>query len=124
MAPTVYIETTIPSYYFETRRTLRARAWRDATRRWWARHRHAFELPTSPFVLNELAAPPPRKASRCLGLLAGVKGLEFVDAVERAIEAYIANRLMPAVAGAIPALPTRCRPVRHATRMPTRSGPA
>jgi hypothetical protein len=45
----VYVETTIPSYYFETRTSLQVRAWKAATRHWWRHYRSAFDLVTSQF---------------------------------------------------------------------------
>ena len=54
MKPTVYIETSIPSFYYEIRTepTLVARkAW---TRQWWDHQRHDYILVTSEAVLEEL----------------------------------------------------------------------
>ena len=63
--PTVYIETTIPSYYFETRTSPEAIAWRGATLRWWDEYRGGYDLVTSGFVLAELRDAPPTKAAAC-----------------------------------------------------------
>lgn len=93
---TVYIETSIPSYYFETRRSIQAVAWREATRRWWSRHRHRFELVTSAFVLNELAKAPAAKATGASVLLRGVEVLPNPAGIDEIISAYIRHRLMPA----------------------------
>lgn len=64
----VYIETTIPSYYFESRRTAQAVAWHDATRKWWDLYRPRYELVTSRFVLAELSLAPASKAKNLLAL--------------------------------------------------------
>jgi hypothetical protein len=40
---TVYIETSIPSYYWETRSSPVAVAWRKTTREWWDPHRHKYD---------------------------------------------------------------------------------
>lgn len=93
--PRVYIETTIPSYYFETRTTATAVAWRKATREWWAQA-STFELVTSRFVLNELSLAPPSKRDDCLALLRGVRVLPEPDRVALVIREYIRHALMPA----------------------------
>ena len=60
----VYIETTIPSFYLETRQDPRSIAWRDATRDWWDNHRGRYEIVTSSLVLRELRqAPAPKSES-------------------------------------------------------------
>jgi hypothetical protein len=68
---TVYIETTIPSYYHETRTDLRVLAWREITREWWNLCRGRYQLLTSRFVLRELAATPSPKAEQTAGLAPG-----------------------------------------------------
>jgi predicted nucleic acid-binding protein len=95
----VYVETTIPSYYFETRSTPQIVAWRTATRQWWDNHRDDYELFTSRFVLAELARAPKRKARDALALLKGVELLDEPPGLEEVVEYYIEHRLMPAEAG-------------------------
>ena len=69
MMPTVYIETTVPSYYHETRRSPMAAAWRAATRRWWDECRQGYQLFTSPYVFAEFGLAPRGKGSRIIALL-------------------------------------------------------
>jgi hypothetical protein len=99
MTRTVYIETTIPSYYHETRRTVTARAWREATRRWWSMQRQQYRLVTSRFVLTELRRSPPAKSSRALALMAGVEVLPEPAELDAVTTYYIEQRAMPAEAG-------------------------
>jgi hypothetical protein len=64
MKPRVYIETTIPSFYFETRSAPDMVARREWTRQWWNEDRASYELVTSEVVLDELrAGQHPHKAS-------------------------------------------------------------
>jgi hypothetical protein len=77
--PRVYVETTIPSFYHETRTTPEIVARRDWTRRWWDGAGERYELVTSPAVLDELAQGPPNRAGGWLSLLAGLPVLT-VDA--------------------------------------------
>ncbi len=94
----VYIETSIPSYYFETRPTARARLWREITREWWDRHRQTYALSTSVFVLAELRKAPSRKASQAVALLEGIPLLTEPAGLNDVIRYYIDHRLMPAEA--------------------------
>jgi hypothetical protein len=97
--PSVYIETTIPSFYFETRQSATIESWREATRRWWDHYRRHYQLVTSELVLLELAAAPGPKASAAKALLQDVPLLEPVRGLDEVIDFYIQHRLMPAGAG-------------------------
>lgn len=96
---TVYIETSIPSYYHESRSDPTALAWRAATRQWWDLHRDRYHLLTSQFVLAELSLAPAPKGSKCLSLLQGIQLLELPKGLEEVVEYYMEHRLMPAEAG-------------------------
>lgn len=91
----VYIETTIPSYYFETRKNAEAVAWRLTTVRWWQRARDAFELVTSSVVDAELDAAPSVKAQSCKRLIATLPRLDVNAEVTQVAKEYIAQRLVP-----------------------------
>ena len=94
--PSVYIETSIPSFYFETRRSPTVVSWREATRRWWDVHRSQYSLCTSALVHNELARAPAAKAQRAMGLLDGVPLLGPLPAMADVVQFYVEHRLMPA----------------------------
>ena len=53
MKPSVYIETTIPSFYFESRPEPEMVARRQWTRDWWDNHRSNYELLTSKSALGQ-----------------------------------------------------------------------
>ncbi len=91
----VYIETTIPSYYTETRRTPQVLAWREITREWWDNYR----LCTSRFVLAELLDAPPPKSRRAMDLLRHVSVLDEPKELAAVADYYITQRAMPAEAG-------------------------
>lgn len=97
--PSVYIESSIPSYYHETRNEPQIIAWRDATRRWWDEFSSRFELCTSVLTLNELAAGPPEKAALCIDMLRGQRVLDELPGTGELIDFYVAQRLMPTGAG-------------------------
>lgn len=54
MQPSVYIETTIPSFYHEGRPEPEMVARRDWTHDWWDHHRTQDDVCTSEAVLEEL----------------------------------------------------------------------
>jgi hypothetical protein len=56
MKPRVYVETTIPSFYFEVRKEPEMVARRHWTREWWDRRREGYTAVTSIPVLDELEA--------------------------------------------------------------------
>lgn len=93
--PTVYIETTIPSYYFETRRSEQVGAWRSVTRAWWDGYRFRYRLVTSRFVLAELAEAPGAKATHAARLLDEVEILDEPPELVALAEFYVQQRAMP-----------------------------
>ena len=93
MKPTVYIETTVPSYYYDERATLAVDI--ERTRTWWDRERADYECFISPVVLDELSAGHYRAQSQCLSLVESLPLLSVADEVLEIAEAYRARRLMP-----------------------------
>ena len=93
MKPTVYIETTIPSYYCDDRTTLAREIAR--TREWWDDERGDYECFISPLVVDELAGGAYPTQSACLALLEGIPLLVVEPEVLDIAEAYRARRLMP-----------------------------
>jgi len=93
--PTVYIETTIPSYYHETRTDVRTLAWRAATRVWWNQYRKAYEPVTSAITLGEVRAAPPPKARLMEPMIAEMRMLGDHSRLIEVARAYRENRLLP-----------------------------
>ena len=54
MRPSVYIETTIHSFYFDGWPELEMVVRREWTRDWWDNHRSSYDLATSDAVADEL----------------------------------------------------------------------
>jgi len=93
--PSVYIETSIPSVYYETRKTPQAIAWRQATRQWWDRQGANYELVTSSSVILEASAAPDRKARAMVRMLSDLHQLPFDARIQEIAEYYIRHRVMP-----------------------------
>jgi hypothetical protein len=91
----IYVETSIPSFYFETRTSPEAAVMRDWTRVWWDKHRHEHDLCTGDAVLAELSNAPSPKREQTLELIGGVRRLEFSAELEEILAAYWAHKLMP-----------------------------
>lgn len=92
---TVYIETTIPSLYFDERpdaKTVARRAW---TREWWDNHRHEYKLVSSLAVMEELSrGNHPRKPDK-LQMMESVEILPVTESSVRAVEVYVERYVMP-----------------------------
>jgi len=93
---TLYVETSIPSFYFEVRSEPAMVARRDWTRQWWDSLLIVDELVTSPAVVDELTRGDFPGKEGALALMKALPVLEITDAVGEIVEAYIAHQLMPA----------------------------
>ncbi len=91
----VYVETTIPSFYHETRPDPEIVARRTWTRQWWSTANEKYDLATSVGVLNELNNGPPDRSQEWLDLLAGLPLLPVSPAVMDVVDIYVSRRLMP-----------------------------
>ena len=95
MKPTVYIETTIPSFYYETRKDPESQARKSWTEEWWKYHRTRYECFTSLATINELRRGLHPKRQAKVEMVGNLPRLEISDAVQEIVEIYIANTLMP-----------------------------
>lgn len=95
MRPRVYVETTIPSFYYEVRPEPEMVARRRWTREWWDRFSLGYELTTSQAVLDELAAGDYPSKPKVLALAEGIAILPFEPAIVEIVEAYIVHKVMP-----------------------------
>lgn len=94
--PRAYVETTIPSFYFEVRSAPEIVARRDWTRRWWSTASGRYELVTSGAVLDELAGGLPERSAERLALVRELPLLAVSPAIAEIVQVYIRHRLMPA----------------------------
>jgi len=91
----IYVETTIPSFYFEVRTEPNMIARREWTKQWWDRAHGREELVTSEAVLGELGRGDHPHRDDCLGLLEGLGLLQIDHAIAETVEAYVAHHVMP-----------------------------
>lgn len=92
---TVYIETTIPSAYFERRPQPTLMARREWTRRWWDEHRSRYDLVTSTSVRDELSQGNHPDKTEKLALIGELEILEFSPAISDIVQVYLNHFIMP-----------------------------
>jgi predicted nucleic acid-binding protein len=94
MKKTVYIETSVPSFYYETRKDARSVSWRDTTRLWWKQYRLFYQPVSSSFVVLELEkSNHPRQAEKT-ALMRDVERLNHLPIIDDIVSVYIENRLV------------------------------
>ena len=82
MKKRVYIETSVPSFYVETRTEPDMIARRDWTREWWDYQRKYYELVTSLAVIEELERGVHPNREEALQLIADLPLLPNVEAID------------------------------------------
>ena len=92
---TVYIETTIPSMYFNTRsaRILVTRG--EQTKKWWDAQRQNYELFTSAAVIEELSRGAHPSRDDKIHLLAAVPELLITRELHEIAAFYCRQKMMP-----------------------------
>ena len=92
---TVYIETSIPSFYYEIRQEPEMVARRSWTRAWWNQYRDRYEIVTSEGVMAELEEGEYPNQADAVALMSGFPRLDMPDEIADIVDTYIANHLMP-----------------------------
>ena len=96
MKPTLYLETTIPSYYAARPvRDVIVLAHQEITRVWREQRLSLFDVYIPPVVLEEVRQGASEPAGRRLELLARFPVLEATLAIERLAEKYMTNLELP-----------------------------
>lgn len=91
----VYIETSIPSFYHEDRTDVATMARQEWTCQWWDNYRHDFELFSSGAVIEELQNGEYAKKEKCLSLLNDIALLRIEAEIAEITDTYIKHKLMP-----------------------------
>jgi len=95
MNQTIYIETTIPSSYYDERPEPEMVARKHWTQQWWDGLRDQYMLFTSVAVLDELGRGSHPGQDRKLTLVEGLPLLEITREVVEIAEVYIERYVMP-----------------------------
>jgi predicted nucleic acid-binding protein len=94
MRRTVYIETTVPSFYAETRTEPAMIARRESTRLWWTEEAPRYDLHVSALVLSELADGDYPGKAEALALVGELPVLDIVPEIEDIAAVYVRKQLM------------------------------
>lgn len=85
--PRVYVESTIPSFYYEVRTAPEIVARREWTRQWWSIAHERYELVSSPAVLDELTGGLPERSAERLSLVNSLPLLVIEPAIVGIVQA-------------------------------------
>jgi hypothetical protein len=91
----VYIETTIPSFYFNSRSDHEAIARCNWTKEWWDNHSHLYEKVTSLAVIAELEHGNHPNKQEKLNLVSELPLLSVTDEIREIVSVYIRKKIMP-----------------------------
>jgi predicted nucleic acid-binding protein len=94
MKKTVYIETTIPSFYYEDRQLAKMHSWRESTRKWWDVYRQFYQPVSSSFVIMELQRRKHPYQAEKIALLDSIELLDHLPIIDEIVQKYIENKLV------------------------------
>jgi hypothetical protein len=97
MKPTVYLDATIPSFYYDERPGAIIQAWREITVQFWQEAEHHYDLFVSDETIRELRdiGYPAAKRKRCLDLVVNLPRLVLTDEITDLAAFYIREGVMP-----------------------------
>lgn len=95
MKQKIYIETTIPSFYYETRTETEMVAMREWTQNWWNNQQHHYDLVTSIPVIEELENGDHPSKQATLELISKLPILPIHEEIEEVVEEYVTHYIMP-----------------------------
>lgn len=93
MNKTVYLDTTIPSYYFDKRDSLKYPC--EITRKWWDEESRYYDLFLSLVTIAELNRGNYPQKKNIINFVSSIKQLKPNDEIDQIAEYYIENTLMP-----------------------------
>jgi predicted nucleic acid-binding protein len=99
MSTLIYVETTIPSFYSETRTEIEVTVRRKWTHEWWDKPKPDQRLVTSVVVFEELEKiPDAARREESLALVRPLEELDYTAEVAEIAAVYLQHKLMPAEA--------------------------
>ena len=91
----VYIETSIPSFYYTLRTDIESRAMKSWTRKWWNQYADQFTLVSSLAVIEELGDGTSEKTQDRINLVENLEMLSISPRIHRITQIYIDKLIMP-----------------------------
>ncbi|MBI4026391.1 MAG: type II toxin-antitoxin system VapC family toxin [Verrucomicrobia bacterium] len=99
MKPTLYLESTIPSYLTAwASRDLIIAGNQQVTREWWRKRKDDFAIYVSELVLLEIADGDPQAAAERLEAIKGFGILQVTKQVDEIVHDLLANKILPSKA--------------------------
>lgn len=95
MTAKIYLETSIPSFYYEVRPEPEMVARKSWTRQWWKEKRKNYEIFTSEAVINELNSGDYPNKKKILNLVEHLQFLPIESEIAEIVTAYIQYKVMP-----------------------------
>lgn len=95
MRKTVYIETSIFSFYYDQRPSAAVVAMRDWTRKWWDLKRNDYEVVTGTAVLAELDVGTMPHRQKAFKMALTVPAIAIDVGLEDIVNMYIQHKVMP-----------------------------
>lgn len=95
MRKRVYIETTIPSFYYSRREDVESLARKSWTRQWWDECSSGFSLVASAAVIAELQRGKTDMVEDRINLLGDVELLSITEEIEEIAQIYVDKMVMP-----------------------------
>ena len=93
MKKSVYIDTTIPCYYYDERDIIKL--FKDVTRNWWDNERDKFDLFVSAMTIDELEEGNYPHKEDIKNLVENIAVLSVTPEIKRYVDVYIKNFVMP-----------------------------
>lgn len=93
MREKVYLDTTIPSYYFDERQSLSV--FIEITKKWWSEMSGSYDIFISDAVLQELHEGNYPKKDEIFNFTSSLQLLKEVKEIEQIVEFYVENFVMP-----------------------------
>ncbi len=90
---TVYLDTTIPSYYFDNRESMIT--WQAATQQWWQNEKQNYRLFISDVTLTELSEGSYPNKFSVIELIKNIEVLQTNEEIYNIAERYVKEKLMP-----------------------------
>ena len=91
----VYIETTIPSFYYTLRTDIESLARQSWTRKWWEQYAGQFILVSSTAVIEELRKGSTGKTQDRIDLVENLEILTVTAEIDQIAETYVNQLIMP-----------------------------
>ncbi len=95
MSERIYLETSIFSFYYDTRTAPSAVARREWTQEWWENDRLQYQLLTSTAVYDELRRGTKPQKDQALALALTLPAVSPTQAISEIVQVYIAQYVMP-----------------------------